>query len=94
MQRYDALIKRGLNHEATLQLVNPLPPNRRSVVEPHRVNKNLLDRFESYKMKTLRFMTDSRVPVDNNQAERDIRMCKLKKKTRGIPPATRSPHIF
>jgi transposase len=77
LARYDLILAAGI-------AANPPPPSRPSGRRPKRsAAVCLLDRLSAYRDQVTRFLTDFRVPFDNNQAERDIRMVKLQQKISG-----------
>lgn len=76
--RYDALLVIGFEAFP----LRPRPPNSPKCVAQHPVT-NLLIRLRDYRDAVLAFLHHSQVPFDNNLAERDLRMMKVKQKISG-----------
>ncbi len=56
--------------------------------------RNLIDRLIQHQDAYLRFLTDFRVPFDNNLAERDLRMSKLQQKISGCFRTEQGANVF
>jgi transposase len=77
LRRYEALLALGV-------AANPLPPStgkggRRAKGKA----RCLVDRLVLHQVEVLAFLADVSIPFDNNQAERDIRMTKVRQKISG-----------
>ena len=77
-KKFDEIVEKGLE-------VNPWqPPKVKKRGRPKKTPpRNLIERFKDQADDILRFLFDFKVPFDNNQSERDLRMMKVKQKISG-----------
>ncbi len=87
---YQSIVASGKEYHATLP---PLPRGKRGR-QKQRPGKNLLDRLEKKEDNVLRFLHDPGIPFTNNEAERDIRMMKLKQKISGCFRTSPGAEVF
>ena len=87
-QRYATILAAGFR-------ANPLPEHTGKRGRPKRGKaRNLLERLREHQEPTLAFLADFAVPFDNNQAERDIRMTKVRQKISGCFRTTTGAERF
>ena len=90
-KNYEKIIQSAL--KLYLPPTNSPPKKKRGRIKQPKA-KNLLDRLLIYQVETLRFLNDFRVPFTNNQAEKDLRMIKVKEKISGSFISFKGGEIF
>ncbi|MFG6528362.1 IS66 family transposase [Sulfitobacter sp. M23508] len=90
--KYMAILAEGLAFHERQPPLTPKPGTRGR--KARRPGHNLLIRLRDYRDDGLRFLTDFTVPFTNNQAERDLRMMKLRMKISGTFRTLEGAQVF
>jgi transposase len=90
VQSYQSLLAQGW--QANPLAASPSQPKRGRLKQS--TAQNLLQRLGKYQAAVLAFLHDFRIPFDNNLAERDLRMMKVKQKISGAFRTQMGAEIF
>jgi transposase len=95
LQRYDEILTQAVDfHEAQPPLQTISKAGKRRGRPKRRTGHNLALRLQKRKAEAIRFLTDPKVPFTNNEAERDLRMGKVRQKVSGCFRVVRGAEIF
>jgi transposase len=89
---YDKVVQKGL--DANPKLIEEKENKGKRGRKKRTLEQNMLNRLKERRKEILRYMHDLSIPFDNNQAERDIRMVKLKQKISGCFRSRLGAKIF
>jgi transposase len=78
-EQYDTILSKALLKEPS----EPIPELGKRGRKAKNKSRRLIETMQQKKEQTLRFLFDPKIPFDNNQAERDLRMIKVKQKISG-----------
>jgi len=88
-KQYDHIVQKALEEEP-LPFASPHKRGRKAKTK----SLKLLECFRDKKKQILRFLHDKTIPFDNNLAERDLRMVKLKQKISGCFRTRKGAYVF
>ena len=81
--RYDACCNQGIAYHENQPPLTPLSEQKRPGRQKKRIGHNNVSRLKDFKKHFLLFLHDLAVPFTNNEAERDLRMTKVRQKISG-----------
>jgi transposase len=95
LQRYDEILTRAVAfHEVQPPVQAISKAVKRRGRPKRRTGHNLALRLQKRKTEVIRFLVETNVPFTNNEAERDLRMGKVRQKVSGCFRAMRGAEVF